>query len=212
MTKILLYGNCQLSAIVRWLQRDASVDFICPNDYGIEPEHDWAQKLFYPFDVKLNESIFEALSKADYFIFQDIVRSDFITSEKLYKASKCKSLCITNFLLKLNLNSIKDQVLNDLKELERRSKIAQKKYQDDYLDMSEWILNNWHKKMLWGNLSMHPTNYYYQELFKQLSSLFLKDCNISHLKMPPGNMHPQLIESDILEVKKQMPEIKVYHV
>lgn len=212
MTKILLYGNCQLSAIVRWLQQDTNIHFISPSDYGIKPEHDWAQKLFYPFDVKLNEFIFEALNEADYFIFQDIVRNDFIPSEKLYKASKCKSLCITNFLLKLDLNSIADQVFNDIQELRRRSKIAQKKYQDDYLDMSEWILNNWDKKMLWGNLPMHPTNYYYQELFKQIYSLFLKDCNISHLKMPAGNMHPQLIASEILEVKKQMPEIKFYHV
>ena len=41
--------------------------------------------------------------------------------------------------------------------------------------MSEWILNNWDKKMLWGNFPMHPTNYYYEELFKQLSSSLLKD-------------------------------------
>ena len=97
MTKILLYGNCQFSAIVRWLQRDPNIHFIFPSDYGIKPEYVWAQKLFYPFDVKLNEFIFEALNEADYFIFQDIVRNDFISSEKLYKASKCKNLCISNF-------------------------------------------------------------------------------------------------------------------
>ena len=211
--KILLYGNCQLSVVAKWLNEFDCIQVLKPQSYGIQTTYPWEQSVFFPLSVLTNQAVAQASNDADYFIFHEIVNPKFFPSKDLYNQSSAKKTCITNFCLKLptelNQQSIVDSVKVDIKELRRRQSFIQERYGSDHIAMTEWINNNWKYKFLWGNLELHPTMLYYVELFKQLKDKLFFGLDIDPTKNIPKRSHPLLSASKTVEIQNILPDIEM---
>lgn len=218
-TKVLLYGNCQLAGVADWLNQFDSIDIIKPGAYDIEQTCRWAHSIFFPPTVLKNSAIYDALTEADYFIFQDVIHNKYIKSTELYESCTCNKLCVTNFhfgpfghFLHDNqfgdLRSVVQSAREFLQELKRRERIMMKKYSDDVLSMLDFIRNNWRDKLLQGNMANHPTKHYYQALYTELvsgffASLDLDPASIYHRKTYPAPLSDQAKS----KIKKLFPNM-----
>ena len=211
--KILLYGNCQLSVVAKWLNEFDCIELLKPQSYGIQTTYPWEQSVFFPPSVLTNQAVAQASNDADYFIFHDVVNPKFFASKYLYDQFDSKKTCITNFRLnlpaQLNEQSITNVVKTDIDELVMRASIMQSRYKLDYIDMSKWIEDNWKCKFLWGDTNMHPTMFYYIELFKQIKNKLFLELNIDPTKNIPKRSHPLLSQNQIFRIKEIFPNIEL---
>jgi hypothetical protein len=211
--KILLYGNCQFSVIANWLKGFKCIEILKPKNYGINAQEPWEKSLFFPVSILKNGALLRALNDADYFIFQNVVNPKYFSSKELYDQSDSKKICITNFCLnlptELNEESIANSVKTDINELVRRASIIESKYGSDRIDMSKWIEDNWQNKLLWGNANLHPTMFYYIELFKQIKNKLFLDLDIDPTKNIPKRSHPLLSASKTVEIQNILPDIEM---
>jgi len=211
--KILLYGNCQFSVIANWLNKFDCLELLQPESYGLNISYNWEKSTFFPPSILKNTALLEALNDADYFIFHDVVNPKFFASKDLYDQSDSKKICITNFCLtvpaELNEESISNSVKADVNELVRRVSIIESKYGSDYIDMSKWIEGNWRNQLLWGNKDLHPTMFYYIELFKQIKNKLFLDLDIDPTKNIPKRSHPLLSASKTVEIQNILPDIEM---
>jgi len=209
--KILLYGNCQCSVIANWLNKFDCLELLQPESYGLNISYDWEKSTFFPGSILKNTALLEALNDADYFIFHDVSNPKFFASKYLYDQFDSKKTCITNFRLKLptqlNEQSITNSVKTDINELDRRASIMKSRYKSDYIDMSKWIEDNWKRKCLWGNKMLHPTMFYYIELFRQIKNKL--ELNIDPTKNIPTRSHPLLSQNKIVRIQEIFPNIEI---
>ena len=211
--KVLLYGNCQFSVVANWLNQFDCIQVLKPQSYGIQTTYPWEQSVFFPLSVLTNQAVARASNDADYFIFHEIVNPTFFPSKDLYNQSSAKKTCITNFCLKLptelNEQSIVESVNVDIKELRRRQSFIHERYGSDHIDMSKWIKGNWRHQLLWGNKDLHPTMFYYIELFKQIKNKLFLDLDIDPTKNIPKRSHPLLSASKTVEIQNILPDIEM---
>ena len=211
--KILLYGNCQLSVVAKWLNEFDCIQVLKPQSYGIQTTYPWEQSVFFPLSVLTNQAVAQASNDADYFIFHEIVNPKFFPSKDLYNQSSAKKTCITNFCLnlpdKLNEQSITNSVKTDIDELVRRASIMKSRYGSDHVDMSKWIEDNWKCKFLWANKDLHPTMLYYIELYKQIKNKLFLELNIDPTKNIPQHSHPLLPQNQIVRIQEIFPNIEL---
>lgn len=211
--KILLYGNCQFSVIANWLNKFDCLELLQPESYGLNISHNWEKSTFFPFSILKNRALLRALNDADYFIFHDVFHPEFFASKYLYDQFDSKKTCITNFRLtlpvQLNEQSITNSVKTDINELTRRASIMKSRYGPDHIDMSKWIEDNWKCKLLWGNVNMHPTMFYYIELFKQLKNKLFLDLDIDPAENTPQFSNPLLSQNQIAEIQEIFPKMEL---
>ena len=211
--KVLLYGNCQFSVVANWLNQFDCIQVLKPQSYGIQTNLPWEQSVFFPASVLTNQAVARASNDADYFIFHDVINPKYFSSKDLYDQSDSKKICITNFCLnlptELNEESIANSVKTDINELVRRASIIESKYGSDYIDMSKWIEGNWRHQWLCGNKHLHPTMFYYIELFKQIKNKLFLDLDIDPTKNIPKRSHPLLSASKTVEIQNILPDIEM---
>lgn len=122
--KILLYGNCQLSVIGKWLTNFDHLSIPKPSEFDFVHEQPeiWHDYVFFPNVIKKNYRFLEILKNFDYILFQDVLSDDFyITAKEIYEYKcKAKKICFPNFHFNSYLKTKQEQLkdLNNLKERE----------------------------------------------------------------------------------------------
>tara|TARA_R110002153_G_scaffold5393_3_gene25272 strand:- start:1054 stop:1626 length:573 start_codon:yes stop_codon:yes gene_type:complete len=171
MKKVLLYGNCQLSRLDKYLFSQSPLfSLLKPEDYGAEVKENWQKNLFFPANIKKNSSLYDAISDCDYFIFQHVHGEQFVThSKELYDCCESEKLCLPNFRFSLNEPS---QNKEDIKELKARASTNKDLYGENHIDLSNWIES---KHERWGEFYQltekhhsHPSGLYYNKLSKEI--------------------------------------------
>ena len=211
-----------MGVIGRWLE-DKSFDVLKCNEYQIKPSQN--SYTFFPPDVAKNKSgILKAIKDADYFIFHHVKYStekNFISSLDLYNNFHGKAVCITNFHFgpfghwrSGNKFGTKKQVIesanNFILELKNRADEQRNLYQNNVVDMTKFIENNWQKLLLQENMYAHPSYFYYKGLFEHLANSFLKELSITNLEpYRYGRLHGGMQSNIIDRIYKIFPDILI---
>lgn len=192
--KILLYGNCQLSPIGKWLTKFDHLTISKPSTFGFvhkEPAP-WHDYVFYANIVQKNYRFLDILKNFDYILFQDVLNEKrYITAKEIYEYKcKAKKICLPNFHFDSYLKTKQEQ-LKDLNNLKEREFNYQKKYAHSIV-MHDFVEAKYQKLLLVKaeKEPNHPTSHYYKELLTRIHNklpelkLNIEDKNIP--KTPHG--------------------------
>lgn len=195
MKKIFLYGNCQLYYIYLFFKQCDNLVWLRPQDYGINQFDNikhmkaeyWREFVFFPHCVMKNRVLFQVLNECDYFIFQDVKNHLFVSSEELFKSFSGTKLCIPNFCF----SGYTENPDKSLAELQTRDLNCQNKYDKKYIDIYQFISDNWNRQMMLiaPEAINHPSLFYYEFVINKMIEKLPELCQNAHSFSMPANPH-----------------------